>query len=57
MESIDYQLFVGMCFVVIRSLERAKKMSWYRVSKSITVAMQREGKRRIVVYTETVSCS
>jgi len=48
---------VEMCFVAIGSLERAKRMSWYRVSKSITIAAQREEKRRTVACAETASCS
>jgi len=46
-----------MCFVAIRLLERAKMMSRYRVSRSTTIAMQREGKRRTVAHTEAASYS
>ena len=48
--SVDHQLFTEMCFVVIESLERAKRMSWYKMSRSITVAIQKERKRRIVAH-------
>ena len=37
--SIDYWPFTEIFFVVIGSLERAKRMSWYRVSKSTIVAI------------------
>ena len=55
--SVDHQPSVKMCFVTIRSLERAKKMSWYRVSRSTTVATQREEKERTVAWTEATSHS
>ena len=42
-----------MCFVAIGSLGRAERMSWYRMSRSMTVATQRKEKRRTVVHTET----
>ena len=57
MESVDYQPSVEMCFVAVESLERAGRMSWDRVSRSITVAVQTEGKRRTVACTEAISCS
>jgi len=44
-----------MCFVVIRPLERAKRMSQYKMFRSTTVAIQRKGKRRIVAYMEAAS--
>ena len=32
-------------------------MSWCRVSKSMTVAVQREEKRRTIAHIEAISCS
>ena len=55
--SVDYQPSIEMCFVVIGSLERAKRMSQCRVSRSTTVAVQREEKRRTVACMEATSCS
>ena len=46
-----------MYFVAIGSLERAKRISWYRVSRLITVAAQRKEKKRIVACMEVTSCS
>jgi len=46
-----------MYFVAIGSLEGAKKMSQCRVSKSMTVAIQKEEKKRTIAYTEATSCS
>jgi len=54
---MDHQLSVGICFVAIRSLERAKRMSQYGISRSITIAIQREEKKRTVAHTEAASCS
>ena len=50
----DYWPSVRMCFVAVRSL---KRMSQYRVSRPMIVAIQKEGKRRTVACTEAVSCS
>jgi len=55
--SVDYQSSVEMCLVAIGSLERAKRMSWCRVSKSMTIAIWRERKSRIVAHIEAASCS
>jgi len=55
--SIDHQLFAKMCFVAIRSLRRAEKTFQYKISRSITIATQREGKKRTVAHTEVASCS
>ena len=57
MGSIDYQPSTEMCFVAIGLLERAERISQCRVSRSTTVAMQKEGKRRIVACMETTSYS
>ena len=38
--SINYQLSAEMCFVAIRLLWRVERISWYRVSRSTTVAAQ-----------------
>jgi len=46
-----------MCFVAIGSLGRAKRISQYRVFRSMTVATWREGKRRIVACMEAANCS
>ena len=46
-----------MYFVAIGSLERAERMSQYRMSRSITVAVQREEKRRTVTCIEATSYS
>ena len=46
-----------VCFVAIGSLERAKRIFWWRVSRSMTIAMWREGKRRTVVHMKAASCS
>ena len=46
-----------MCFVAIELLERAKRMFQYKVSRSTTVAVQREGKKRTVACIEAISCS
>jgi len=54
---VDYWPSAMMCFVAIGLLERAKRMSQYRVSGSTTIAVQREGKRRTVAHTEAASCS
>ena len=56
--SVNYQPSAEMCFVAIGSPGRAERISisWYRVSRSTTVAAQREEKRRTVAYTETTSC-
>ena len=55
--SIDYWPSAEVYFVAIESLGRADKMSWYRISRSTTVAAQREGKRRTVAHMEAASCS
>jgi len=55
--SIDYQPSTEICFVAIELLERAERISQCRVSRSTTVAVQKKGKRRIVAYIETTSCS
>ncbi len=52
MGSIDYWLSVRICFVAVGLL---KRMSQYRVSRSMIVAAQREEKRRTVVCTEATS--
>jgi len=57
LESVDYQPFMKICFVAVESLEKVERISWNRVSKSITVAVQTEGKRRTVACTEAISCS
>ena len=57
MESVDYQPSMKICFVAVESLEKVERISWNRVSKSITVAVQTEGKRRTVACTEAISCS
>jgi len=44
-------------FVTIGSLGGAKKISQCRVSRSTTVTVQREGKRRMVACMEAASCS
>jgi len=53
--SIDQQPSAEMCFVAIGSLGRAKRMFWYRVFRSTTVAAWKEGKT--VAYREAASCS
>ena len=55
--SIDYWPSVEVCFVAIRSLKKAKRMSRYRVSRSMTVAAWRKEKRRTIARTEAASCS
>ena len=54
--SVNYQPSAEMCFVAIGSPGRAERISWYRVSRSTTVAAQSKEKRRTVAYTETTSC-
>ena len=54
--SIDHWPSVEMCFIVIGLLGRAKRMSQYRVFRSIIVAAQREEKRSTVTYIEATSC-
>ena len=53
---IDHWPSVEICFVAIGLLERAKRMSQCRVSKSMIVAIQREGKRRRVACMKATSC-
>ena len=53
---IDHQPSVEMYFITIGSLERAKRMSQYKMSRLMIVVTQREGKRRKVAYIEAVSC-
>ena len=55
--SVDYWLSAEICFVTIRLLGRAERISQHRVSRSTTVAVWREGKRRTVAHIKTVSCS
>jgi len=55
--SIDYQPSAEMYFVTIRSLGRAERIFWYRMSRSMTVAAWREEKRRTVACTDAVSYS
>ena len=55
--SIDHWLSAEMCFVTIGSLERTERMSWCRMSRSTTIAVQREGKKRTVACTEAASYS
>ena len=54
---VDHQPSAEVCFVAIGSLERAERMSQCRVSRSTTVATQREEKRRTIAHMEAVSCS
>ena len=44
-------------FVVVGLLEKVKIMSQYRVFRSITIAVQKKEKRRIVACLEIASCS
>jgi len=53
---LDNQLSVGMYFIAIGSLRRAERMSWWKMSRSTTVAVWREEKRRTVAHMETTSC-
>jgi len=39
LEFVDYWPFVKMCFVAIGLLERAKRMSWCKFSRSTTVVV------------------
>ena len=55
--SIDHQPSAKMCFVAIRSLGRAKRMSQCRMFKFMAIAMQRERNRRTIACIKAVSCS
>ena len=55
--SVDHQPSAEVCFVAIGSLERAERISQCKMSRSITVAVQKEGKRRTIAYMKTASCS
>ena len=55
--SINYWSFMEMCFVAIELLERAKRVSQCRMSRSMTITVQREGKRRTVACIEATSYS
>jgi len=46
-----------MCFVAIGLLGRAARMSQYRMSRSTTIAVQREGKIGTVAHMEATSYS
>jgi len=46
---------VEMCFVVVGSLRRAERISWCRVSRPTTVAVQKEERKRIVAHIEVTS--
>jgi len=52
--SIDHWPSAKVCFVAIGSLGRAERMSQYRVSRSMTVAMQKEEKKRTIACMEEV---
>ena len=45
-----------MYFIAIGSLERAKRMSQYKMSRLMIIVIQREGKRRKVAHIEAISC-
>ena len=39
---VDHWLSVEICFVTVGSLKRTKQMSWCKVLRSTTVAIQRK---------------
>ena len=57
MGSINYWLFVRMCFEVIVLLESIEQMSQYRVLRLMTIVVWKEEKRRTVAHIKAASCS
>ena len=50
LESIDHWPSTKICFIAVRLLEKAERISQCRVFRLITIAVQRKGKRRIVAH-------